>query len=79
MVLQHRGRPTGLAGAKRDRGDDFGRGLLNTEEETGRYRVRVHLPAQPWRDIFDGSSLNTGTQLYNKLKRSRRSSLRPRD
>ena len=40
-----------------------------TEEETGRYRVRVHLPAQPWRDIFDGSSLNTGTQLYNKLKR----------
>ena len=40
-----------------------------TEEETGRYRVRVHLPAQPWRDIFDGSSLDTGTQLYNKLKR----------
>ena len=40
-----------------------------TEEETGRYRVRIHLPAQPWRDIFDGSSLNTGTQLYNKLKR----------
>ena len=40
-----------------------------TEEETGRYRVRVQLPAQPWRDIFDGSSLETGTQLYNKLKR----------
>ena len=39
------------------------------EEETGRYRVRVYLPAQPWRDIFDGSSLDTGTQLYNKLKR----------
>ena len=40
-----------------------------TEEEGGRYRVRVNLPAQPWRDIFDGSSLDTGTQLYNKLKR----------
>ena len=39
------------------------------EEETGRYRVRVHLPAQPYRDIFDGSSFDTGTQLYNKLKR----------
>ena len=39
-----------------------------TEDETGRSRVRVHLPAQPWRDIFDGSSLDTGTQLYNKLK-----------
>jgi hypothetical protein len=40
-----------------------------TEEEAGRYRVRVNLPVEPWRDIFDGSSLNTGTQLYNKLKR----------
>ena len=40
-----------------------------TEEEVGRYRVRVSLPVQPWRDIFDGSSLDTGTQLYNKLKR----------
>ena len=40
-----------------------------SEEETGRYRVRVDLPVKPWRDIFDGSSLNTGTQLYNKLKR----------
>ena len=39
------------------------------EEETGRYRVRVHLPVEPVRDIFDGSSLDTGTQLYNKLKR----------
>ena len=39
------------------------------EEETGKYRVRVDLPVEPWRDIFDGSSLDTGTQLYNKLKR----------
>ena len=32
-----------------------------------RYKVRVTLPKSPWRDIFDGSSLNTGTQFYNKM------------
>ncbi|KJY80279.1 nucleotidyltransferase domain-containing protein [Vibrio nigripulchritudo] len=32
------------------------------------YRVRVSLPKSPYRDIFHGSSLNTGTQFYNKLK-----------
>ena len=32
-----------------------------------KYRVSVCLPKQPWRDIFDGSSVETGTQLYNKL------------
>ena len=39
------------------------------EEGEGRYRVRVDLPREPYRDIFYGSSLDTGTQLYNKLKR----------
>lgn len=39
------------------------------EEDEGRYRVRVDLPVEPWRNIFYGSSLDTGTQLYNKLKR----------
>ena len=38
------------------------------QEETGKYRVRVDLPVEPYRDIFDGSSLDTGTQFYNKLK-----------
>ena len=38
------------------------------KEEGNKYRIRVDLPAEPWRDIFDGSSLDTGTQLYNKLK-----------
>ena len=38
------------------------------EEEPGRYRVHVNLPKEPWRDIFDSSSLDTGSQLYNKLK-----------
>ena len=39
------------------------------EEEDGKYRVRVDLPKEPWRNIFDGSGLDTGTQLYNKLTR----------
>lgn len=33
----------------------------------GQYRVTVNLPTSPWRDIFYGSSLDTGTQLWNKL------------
>ena len=40
-----------------------------TEEEAGRYRVRVDLPVEPYRDIFYGSSLETGTQFHNKLER----------
>ena len=39
------------------------------QQWAGQYRVRVDLPVEPYRDIFDGSSLDTGTQLYNKLKR----------
>ena len=38
------------------------------KEEAGKYRVRVDLPVEPARDIFDGSNLDTGTQFYNKLK-----------
>ena len=38
------------------------------QEETGKYRISVHLPVEPYRDIFDGSSFDTGTQFYNKLK-----------
>ena len=38
------------------------------EKEADRYRVRVHLPVAPYRDIFDGSSIDTGTQLRNKLQ-----------
>ncbi|MGL4927148.1 MAG: SMODS domain-containing nucleotidyltransferase [Plesiomonas shigelloides] len=34
-----------------------------------KYKVRVPLPVCPWRDIFDGSSTDTGTQLFNKLTR----------
>ena len=39
------------------------------EEAAGEYRVHVDLPVEPYRDIFYGSSLDTGTQLYNKLTR----------
>ena len=39
-----------------------------TEVQTGRYGINVNLPVQPWQDIFNGSSLDTGTQFYNKLK-----------
>ena len=45
------------------------RGRYFREESDDRYRVHVDLPTQPWRDIFHGSSLDTGTQLYNKLTR----------
>ncbi|ABZ76356.1 conserved hypothetical protein [Shewanella halifaxensis HAW-EB4] len=31
------------------------------------YKVQVMLPKAPYRDIFDGSSTNTGSQLRNKL------------
>ena len=37
------------------------------KEEEKKYRVRVHLPVEPWRDIFDGSGVDTGTQFHNKL------------
>lgn len=38
------------------------------EEDTGRYRICVCLPVLPYRNIFAASSLETGTQLYNKLQ-----------
>lgn len=40
-----------------------------TEVEADRYDVNVSLPVEPWRDIFDGSSLNTGTRFHNELAR----------
>ena len=41
-------------------------GYFRSEGED-KHRVSVPLPKEPWRDIFDGSSVDTGTQLYNKL------------
>lgn len=46
-------------------------GMLNASyfyfQGNDKYKVRVDLPKCPWRDIFDGSSVDTGTQFYNKL------------
>lgn len=33
----------------------------------GKYKVNVQLPVQPYRNVFENSSIDTGTQLYNKL------------
>ncbi|ELJ8533913.1 nucleotidyltransferase [Vibrio cholerae] len=32
-----------------------------------KYKVNVQLPVQPYRNVFENSSIDTGTQLYNKL------------
>ena len=37
------------------------------EQPQQKYKVCVYLPVQPCRDIYDGSSSDTGTQLHNKL------------
>ena len=39
--------------------------------DQGKYKVSVTLPVQPWRDIFSGSSVDTGTQFRNKLAKLR--------
>lgn len=39
-----------------------------TYQGNEQYKVQVTLPKSPWKNIFDGSSLDTGTQFYNKLK-----------
>ncbi|EPK6161791.1 SMODS domain-containing nucleotidyltransferase [Providencia stuartii] len=33
----------------------------------GKYKVNVQLPVQPYRNVFENSSIDTGTHLYNKL------------
>ncbi|PYE33904.1 hypothetical protein DFP83_103193 [Idiomarina fontislapidosi] len=35
----------------------------------GKYKVNVFLPVEPYRNVFENSSVDTGTQLYNKLRR----------
>ena len=53
--------------ALRDTVDAILYGGYFLQESNDQYRVSVRLPKEPWRDIFYGSSLNTGTQLWNKL------------
>ena len=40
------------------------------DEEAGKYRVRVALPVEPWRDIFSGSSLDTGRSCPRRSRRT---------
>lgn len=54
--------------ALRDTVDGMLYGGYFTYQSNEQYKVRVDLPKSPWRDIFEASSLNTGTQFYNKLK-----------
>ena len=37
-------------------------------QSPSRYSVSVSLPVEPWRDIFDGASVETGSQFRNKLQ-----------
>lgn len=53
--------------ALRDTVNDMLHANYFSSQGNEQYKVRVTLPKSPWRDIFDGSSLNTGTQFYNKL------------
>ena len=55
--------------ALRDTAEAILNGGYFDEEEESRYRVCVDLPKEPWRDIFDESNLDTGTQFHNKLGR----------
>lgn len=54
--------------ALRDTVDAIIRGTYFGYQGNEEYKVKAFLPKSPWRDIFDGSSKNTGTQFYNKLK-----------
>ena len=36
-------------------------------QNESQWKVTVDLPVSPYRDIFSGSSVSTGTQLKNKL------------
>ncbi|ELV8750297.1 nucleotidyltransferase [Vibrio vulnificus] len=54
--------------ALRDTVDAIIGGTYFSYQGNEEYKVKASLPKSPWRDIFDGSSKNTGTQFYNKLK-----------
>ena len=77
--LQHRGRPTGLAGAKRDRGDDFGRGLLYRRGDRTVPGPRTSSSATLARHFRRFEPLIPEHSSTTSSSGSRRSSLRPRD
>jgi hypothetical protein len=65
------GKPCDATALSQTLSNILARGYFVQQIEEGRYTVKVDLPVNPWRDIFDGSSVNTGTQLFNKLSRLR--------
>jgi len=64
--LDDDGNPNDLKAMKDTVNQMTSRGYFSYEKDE-KYRVRVLLPTSPWRDIFDGSALDTGTQFINKL------------
>jgi hypothetical protein len=62
------GAPDDLAALKSTVSQMLSRGYF-TPVGNERYEISVDLPVQPWRDIFDGASVDTATQFRNKLKR----------
>ncbi|SET28065.1 hypothetical protein SAMN04487962_106186 [Marinobacter segnicrescens] len=63
------GKPCDATALSQTLSNILSRGYFAQQLEDGRYKVNVRLPVNPWRDIFSGSSVNTGTQLFNKLSR----------
>jgi hypothetical protein len=66
------GKPCDATALSQTLSNVFSRHYFVEQSEAGRYKVKVGLPVNPWRDIFHGSSVNTGTQLFNKMVRLRK-------
>lgn len=60
------GQPDDLQAMKNTVSNILNYGYLSYQS-SDQYKVSVSLPVSPYRDIFDGSSLDTGTQLRYKL------------
>lgn len=65
-VLNNEGQPNDLQSLKNTVSNILNYGFL-VPQGNEQYKVSVVLPVSPCRDIFDGSSFDTGTQLKNKL------------
>ncbi|MFK5948258.1 MAG: nucleotidyltransferase [Methylococcales bacterium] len=63
------GAPDDLTSLKATVSQILSQGYFSRTINTEQYNVTVNIPVNPWRDIFDGSSIDTGTQFKNKLSR----------
>jgi hypothetical protein len=64
--LNVEGKPNDLQ-AMRDSVKRILNGNYFQQQPDGTYRVKVDLPVSPFRNIFENSSVDTGTQLRNKM------------